>query len=246
MPTRLIFRDNTLPKGILFDLDDTIIAYGVLAGSIWKRICEGCAPETEPHDGAALFSAIDEVSRWYWADPGRHKAGRLDLDNTRTRLVGLALENLGVDNGPLARHISHAFAEEMQQHIHFFPNAEDTLTWLKSKGVSLALMTNGEAHKQRFKVQKFRLERFFDTILIEGELGYGKPEEAVYARALDDLGLNPEDVWAVGDNLEWDVWGPQKLGIYGIWNDARGTGLPASSKIIPDRIINTISEIIEN
>ena len=244
-PTILEYRDTTFPKGILFDLDDTIIAYGVVAGPIWKNLCEQYAPETEPHDAATLFSAIDDVRRWFWSDANRHKAGRMDLDKTRTRLIGLAFENLGIDNGPLVEKITNAFAEQMEKQIRFFPNAEDTLTCLKKLGISLALMTNGESHKQRYKVDEFRLERFFDTILIDGELGYGKPEEAVYVRALDDLGLNPEDAWAVGDNLEWDVQGPQKLGIFGIWNDARKTGLPASSEIIPDRIIRNISEIIE-
>jgi putative hydrolase of the HAD superfamily len=49
----------------------------------------------------------------------------------------------------------------------------------------------------------------------------------------------------VGDNLVWDVGAPQKLGIFGIWNDYRNKGLPPSSKIIPDRIITNISELVE-
>ena len=63
--------------------------------------------------------------------------------------------------------------------------------------------------------------------------------------ALASLSLSPEDVWFVGDNLEWDVSAPQKLGIFGIWNDFKGLGLPPSSEIVPDRIINNISELIK-
>ena len=105
-----------LPKGILFDLDDTIIAYGVIAGPIWKSVCEAYAGRSGIDDPARLFKAIDDVRKWYWS---------------------------------------------------------------------------------------------------------------------------------VGDNLEWDVRGPQKLGIHGIWHDVRGAGLPESSDILPDRIIKSIAEIIE-
>ena len=109
----------------------------------------------------------------------------------------------------------------------------------------MVLMTNGEAEKQREKVERFGLERFFKTILIEGEMGFGKPHPDVYRRALDGLGLDPSDVWAVGDNLQWDVAGPQAFGVFGIWHDWRGEGLPANSDVRPDRTVRSISELIE-
>jgi putative hydrolase of the HAD superfamily len=62
---------------------------------------------------------------------------------------------------------------------------------------------------------------------------------------LENLGLTPGDVWSVGDNLEWDILAPQKLGMFGIWNDFRGQGLPSDSPIIPDRIITRISELMD-
>jgi putative hydrolase of the HAD superfamily len=106
-------------------------------------------------------------------------------------------------------------------------------------------MTNGEAKKQRNKVERFNLERFFKSILIEGDMGFGKPEEEVYKRAMRELALGPEEVWAVGDSLEFDIYGPQKLGIFGIWNDFSRQGLPVGSEVIPDRIIHDISELVE-
>jgi putative hydrolase of the HAD superfamily len=134
---------------------------------------------------------------------------------------------------------------EREALIYLFPRAEETLQYLCHQKVVLALITNGEGQKQRQKVQRFGLERFFTTILIEGEVGFGKPEEAIYRWALENLGLTPGDVWSVGDNLEWDILAPQKLGMFGIWNDFRGQGLPSDSPIIPDRIITHISELMD-
>ena len=83
----------------------------------------------------------------------------------------------------------------------------------------------------------------FDLILIEGELGFGKPDPRIYARALDELGVSPSEAWMVGDNLEWDVAQPQRQGILGIWVDVRGTGLPPGQRVRPDRTIRRLSEL---
>jgi putative hydrolase of the HAD superfamily len=66
----------------------------------------------------------------------------------------------------------------------------------------------------------------------------------VFVKALEGMNLMPESCWAVGDNLEWDVAGPQKMGIFGIWNDFRKMGLTEDSEVKPDRIINSIQELM--
>ena len=151
---------------------------------------------------------------------------------------------LGLDNRALAHDMADTYAVEREALIALFPRAEETLHYLVKHQVALALLTNGDAQHQRQKVQRFGLERFFTTILIEGELGYGKPEAAVYMQALAHLGLTPDMVWSVGDHLAWDVATPQQLGIFGIWHDVRGQGLPPASPVIPDRIIISIAELM--
>lgn len=65
----------------------------------------------------------------------------------------------------------------------------------------------------------------------------------VYRRALDTLRVEPRETWMVGDNLEWDVAAPRRLGIYGIWLDVRGAGLPSGHEVRPDRIVRGLSEL---
>ena len=72
---------------------------------------------------------------------------------------------------------------------------------------------------------------------IEGEYGLGKPEAELYWHAMHTLGGEPAVTWMVGDNLEWEVAAPQRLGITGIWHDPIGRGLPEDCAIRPDRII---------
>ena len=114
-----------------------------------------------------------------------------------------------------------------------FPGAHDAIDALKALGVKLALVTNGAADPQRAKVERFALTHRFDHIQIEGEHGFGKPEERAYLHAMEALGVTAPDTWMIGDNLEWEVEAPQRLGIYAIWIDVHGEGLPRTPRSSP-------------
>jgi putative hydrolase of the HAD superfamily len=58
------------------------------------------------------------------------------------------------------------------------------------------------------------------------------------------LGVEAHETWMVGDNLEWEIAAPQRLGIFAIWHDAIGRGLPAGCEIRPDRIIRSLGELM--
>jgi hypothetical protein len=59
----------------------------------------------------------------------------------------------------------------------------------------LALITNGAAEPQRAKVMRFALEHRFDHTQIEGEHGFGKPEERAYNHAMEVLDVGPDETW---------------------------------------------------
>ena len=234
-----------LPKGILFDLDDTIIAYTQVAEPTWRSVCLEYADTCKLFNGSSLSSAIMNASNWYWSDAERHRIGRGDLNKARRYIVEIAFKRLNLLNNKLAWEIADSFSVRREEEVYLFDGALETLDYLKENGVSLTMITNGESEKQRNKIQKFDLAKYFKSILIEGELGFGKPDEAIYTKALNELELRPDEVWAVGDNLEWDVSGPQKLGIFGIWNDYAKKGLPHDSNFTPDMIIHSIAELMK-
>ena len=125
-----------------------------------------------------------------------------------------------------------------------FDGAIETLEWLRSRGVRLGMMTNGAGAAQRVKIEKFGLASYFEHILIEGEFGCGKPDPRVFATLLNALRVEPADTWAVGDNLEFDVFGPMGAGIHGIWIDASGNGLPVGETRRPNRVIASFRELM--
>jgi putative hydrolase of the HAD superfamily len=144
----------------------------------------------------------------------------------------------------LAIRLADRFTAYREEEMFVFPGAHDAIDALRALGVKLALITNGAGDTQRAKIERFELAHRFDHIQIEGEHGFGKPEERAYLHAMAALGVSAGETWMIGDNLEWEVVAPQRLGIYAIWMDVHGDGLPAGSPVKPDRIIRSLTELL--
>jgi len=240
---------QNLPRAILFDMDDTILSAFGNAVTVWERVLVEFAPALGPLKARDLAASIEARSRVLWNDPAWNKEWRVRIAEARRFLVASALAELAAAGSTVPPQrvgdlIADRFTAMREEGVSLFPGAHETLDRLKQLGVRLALVTNGAAEPQRAKVIRFALEERFDHIQIEGEHGFGKPEERAYSHAMAALGVGPRETWMVGDNLEWEIAAPQRLGIYAIWCDAYATGLPPDCPIRPDRIIRTLPELL--
>jgi len=240
----------TLPKALLLDLDDTILDDSRVVADCWRRACEEACRATPGLDPAAgpgaVLAALDRMKGWFWSDAERHRNGRLDMDVARLEIVRATLVELGIGGeteARLAGRITDAYTRLREESLEALPGAIDTVRWLRAQGCRLALLTNGAEEAQRRKIERFDLAPLFDAVLVEGEQGFGKPDRRIYELALARLAAAPSETWMAGDNLEWDVAQPQRMGIFAVWIDARGRGLPEGHSVRPDRIVRSLAEL---
>jgi putative hydrolase of the HAD superfamily len=236
-----------LPRAMLIDMDDTILsAYG-RPEIAWNIVATEFARELAPLSPQRVAGAVVEAARKFWSAAGAE--WRLKLAEARHVVVRDGFATLAAAgetplSADLAIRLADRFTAYREEQMFVFPGAHDAIDALKARGVKLALVTNGAADTQRAKVERFALTHRFDHIQIEGEHGFGKPEERAYLHAMDALGVTAKETWMVGDNLEWEVEMPQRLGIYAIWIDVHGDGLPEGSTVKPDRIIRSLTELL--
>ena len=236
-----------LPRAMLIDMDDTILsAYG-RPEIAWNTIAREFAGELAPLPPEQVASAVLTYARNFWANA--EPAWRLKLSEARHLTVkggfaALAAAGHAPLPDDLAVRIADRFTTYREEEMFVFPGAHEAIDQFKALGVRLALVTNGAADTQRAKVERFELAHRFDHIQIEGEHGFGKPEERAYLHAMQALGVGPDQTWMIGDNLEWEIEAPQRLGIYSIWMDVHGDGLPEGSTVKPDRIIRSLTELL--
>jgi putative hydrolase of the HAD superfamily len=235
-----------LPRAILFDLDDTILAAGQRL-EILRLIVREFEIELRPFLPDEVAERLDAALAAFWSDPERHKIARFGIPEARRQVIADAFVATGSEHmsPALAERVAARFTAARDQLTEFFPGARETIEALKARGVLLALVTNGGSATQRAKIERFSLAPLFDHIQIEGEHDFGKPDERAYLHAMSALGVEAHETWMVGDHLEWEVAAPQRLGIFAVWHDGFGKGLPEGSPVRPDRIIRAISELIE-
>jgi putative hydrolase of the HAD superfamily len=123
-----------------------------------------------------------------------------------------------------------------------YPGALDVLDTMRSSGVRMALLTNGEAKNQRRSVEQHDLARYFDCIVIEGEFGVGKPDERVFRHALAATGSARARTWMVGDSLEADIAPAVALGLHTVW--VNEDGVEAPEHVRPHRVVRSIAELL--
>ncbi len=239
----------TLPRAILFDLDDTLISAYRHPKPTWQAIAAEFADALHPLPAAEVAAAIAEASEVFWSDADRHRQGRLQLADARTGIVAAAFTELERAGYPaaathLARRLAERYHVYSDERMFLFDGAHSVVDRLRDYGVKLALITNGAGPAQRLKIERFDLAHRFDHIQIEGEHGFGKPEERAYVHAMATLDVGAHETWMVGDNLEWEIAAPQRLGIYAIWHDSVGAGLPEGTDVRPDRIIRSLRELL--
>lgn len=125
------------------------------------------------------------------------------LDEWRTQLWKKAL---GDSYAHLAKETYDRWLQLRYQYLELSTQVRELLQRLR-KTYYVGLITNGTSNAQREKVQKLSLERYFDIILVSGDLPWSKPETRIFEEACRCLRVSPENCIMVGDKLETDIIG---------------------------------------
>jgi 2-haloacid dehalogenase len=103
-----------------------------------------------------------------------------------------------------------------------FPDARNALTALKSKGMQLAILSNGSPPMLDAAVEASGIGGLLDAVLSADAVRLYKPRPEVYALATNRFGVAAASVVFVSSN-RWDVMGAAAFGFRPVWvNRARG------------------------
>ena len=89
---------------------------------------------------------------------------------------------------------------------HPLADVAETLVRLRRDGVRMAVVSNSDGSVAD-SLASAGLAGDFEFIIDSHEIGVSKPDPAIFEAALSRLGLDPEDVWYVGDSVFHDVYG---------------------------------------
>jgi putative hydrolase of the HAD superfamily len=236
------------PKGILFDMDGVLLLTTQHSDQSWHQVCQQFAPRLGV--SPSLLEQALRASRQVYRheiehDVHKQRRDRLEPFATRRETVEKAFKQLGQNEYALASDMVRAYEALRDTHRQLAPLALETLQRLRTEGLPLALISNGNAAYQRAKIAQHHLAPLFNVILIEEEFGIAKPDQRIFLAALDRLHLRAQDTWMIGDNLALDISASQQLGIFALWFDPERRGLPVPHAVCPDRIIHALPDLFD-
>ena len=129
------------------------------------------------------------------------------------------------------------------------PGAAEALRWFKEQEYALALVADARPNTPANVLRQHGLYGLFDHLAISEVVGVEKPNALIFQDALDALGIpesNYDRVAMVGNNLERDVVGANRLGLISLfvhWNDRRRSW-PLTAEEEPCYTVSSIQELV--
>jgi len=152
-----------------------------------------------------------------------------------------ALAEVGIDDRALAAELVEFFAIDRSRRHVVFAESEQVLHHLK-KNFQLGLITNGAPDIQGAKIAGSNLASFFETIVISGDHGFGKPDLRIFQLALQRLQVAAHEAVMIGDSLNRDVAGARDAGIRTIWINRYNRTL-TDSHPVPDFVLTDLRDL---
>lgn len=237
MARQLVTRFDALS----FDLDETLLDGSLLQSSIGEA-CKHIASLTGV-DADRVLTANADAWREYWpAVETDWTLGLLDGSSLTLEVWHRTLKACACEDDAIVRLAQATHARLAQQAHRRFQDVASTLDSAKSKGIPMALITNGASDTQRDKLRVLELGEMFDAVIVSGEVGVAKPDVRIFEAAFEQLGVDRRYVWHVGDSLSTDVAGANVAGCVSVWINRRGESRGTTS-VQPALEIRSLSEL---
>lgn len=213
---------------VIFDLFDTIVSFDF--SHLPAIELKGVRSRTTSHEVYSAFSAYYPGRSFEEFYPhfieSYHEFQQMKLAEyreypNRDRFL-LMLGNMGLPADPRAE----SAADEMvvahmggiARAVEFPAENETALESVSKKGYRMAIVSNFDYAPAAYAlIEKFRIGRFFERIVISEEVGWRKPKPVIFTTAMELMGVSPRDVLFVGDNFGADICGAKGVGMDAVW-----------------------------
>lgn len=220
--------DDPMTRAVLFDLDETLL----------DRTNSVTAFLVDQHARFAEQLGHATAARWC------ERFLVLDARGSVSKAVVYAtlLEEFKGDS-TVAVELLQDYRGRCPFYARAFDGMAETLSYLRSCGVRIGIVTNGETEFQSRHIEALGLFALVDTVLISEREGLRKPDRALFERAAARLGVAPADCLFVGDNPVADILGAAASGMRTAWFSPTGEW-PAHLPAMPDIAIRALPEVI--
>ncbi|CAK1583516.1 unnamed protein product [Parnassius mnemosyne] len=142
----------------------------------------------------------------------------------------------------IAKNISDEWLKLRFKNLALTPDVIHLLESLREDYL-LGLITNGPSRAQWQKIKLLDLRKYFDCVLVSGDLPWEKPDQNIFLEACKLLNVEARTCIMVGDKLETDIKGGKEAELGGtVWIPLQKDEMESD---LPDFTINKVTELPE-
>lgn len=217
-------------RGILFDLDNTLLDFMVMKRAAIEAAVTAMIDAGMPE---ARETAFAEIYRLY---------DQVGIEHQEIFDLYLKQRFGGIQYKWLAAAIV-AYRRARDGMMVTYPHVRSTMAELLRRGLQLAVISDAPRLNAWLRLCQLDLHHIFDPVVTFEDTGHRKPSPMPFERALDRMALRPAEVIMVGDWPERDMVGAGRLGIrtvFARYGDSKGVTQSGA-----DYEIDDISELIQ-
>lgn len=214
-------------KGIIFDMDGVLINSEIYYYNALIRLIESDGKKVDREDFKKIVGLSGKDSRdviaFYYED---------DFDH----------------GDFMHRFRSGYMGENIDYSTILFPYVHETLDKLKSRGIKLALASSSSMRTITQAIEQTDIKNYFDFVIGGDLVENPKPDNEIYLKAMDGIGLNKDNCIAIEDSFA-GIKAAKNARLYTIAKKDFDFSINQSAAdiILEDmNLLNTIIEILAN
>jgi putative hydrolase of the HAD superfamily len=210
-------------KHVFFDLDHTIWDFDKNAEEALHELYVIYRLKELGLNSANLFiETYTHHNHRLWAEYHTGKITKAELREARFKQTFL---DMGLHHDVIPVGFEDAYVKLCPTKTNLFPDAHETLQYLKSKYV-LHLISNGFRESTELKISGTNIASYFENVIISEVVGVNKPDKAIFEHALNLADAEKNESLMIGDSLEADVYGALNFGMDAIYFNPAGLDKP--------------------
>ena len=230
-------------KAVFFDLDNTLCdsdtAWSIATRETFQLLCKR-EPDVSVEAITKAWTTVHE-KRFQQLNAG--KGSMAALRDSRFQCL---FKELGLPQGTMTEELNDFLSSRYLTSLRLY---EDVSVLEELHAYHVGIVTNG-AHdnhtdSQFSKVQHLGLSERIQSLTISDEVGVRKPNTKVFTVACARAGVLPREALFVGDSIENDIVGANRVGMTSVLIDRKSDGLiPKTGDERPDYVVSNLHDVL--
>lgn len=198
---------------IYFDLDDTILDFGATEhDAVTALLKMHNLPISEE-----IITTYSAINQSWWK---RFEKGEIEKQEIFAGRFRDFLARFGFLGNPDKMAVD--YFELLASGHHTVKGAEQVLKYLKDKGYTVCITTNGVSRTQYRRIDECGLKQYFDYIFVSEDAGSQKPEYEYFDYVMSNTAEKDKSkIIVIGDSTTSDILGGINFGVDTCWINAK-------------------------